>query len=67
MNYVFLTVSIVALVILLLGSYFHRMVGVELINTLQVIYYLHFTLEKYSEGMSSIQCLSLVGLNTLFW
>jgi hypothetical protein len=49
MGYAFLVVSFLAVAILVFGSWFHKMVGVEIIHTLQIIYYLQFTIHNYTE------------------
>lgn len=67
MTYVFLGVSFCSFFILFVGSCFHKMVGVELIQTLQMIFYMHLGLTDYSLVVSSMQSLSLVSLDTLFW
>lgn len=43
------------------------MVGVELIHTLQLVYYLHYVFKVYTPNIGSLQCLSLVGMDHLFW
>lgn len=60
-------ISCSSLALLLLGSIFHKMVGVEFLYTLQLIYYLHFILKDYNLTLSSIEALSLVSFNSLYW
>lgn len=55
-----------ALLIFLLGSFFDRMVGVELLNSLQLIFLLHFTVDYYTSVIGSLQQLSEVCLSFLF-
>lgn len=64
-KYFFLAIAIVAVAILLVGSWFRQMVGVELINALQVVYYLHYTALSYTSASKIFQNLSIVGLNLL--
>lgn len=42
------------------------MVGVELLNVLQLIFFLHFTEENYTSAFGSIQQMSLACLSPLF-
>jgi hypothetical protein len=42
------------------------MAGVELIQVLQTIYYLHYSIEQYSQTISCMQYLSPIALNNLF-
>lgn len=60
-------VAFAGLILAFVGSWVHKMVGVELIHTLQIIYYIHFVLKEYTLPLSSIQSLSLVGANDLYW
>jgi len=48
------------------GSLVREMAGVELIQVLQTIYYLHYSITQYTQTISSMQYLSLVALNNLF-
>lgn len=43
------------------------MAGVELVHSLQIIYYLHFAFKDYTMPISSLQSLSLVAFNDLHW
>lgn len=53
--------------LLFVGPWVHKMVGVELIYALQMVYYIHFTAKPYTLPISSLRPLSLLGLNTLYW
>ncbi len=64
--FLFLGASVIAGVLLIIGSWFHRMVGVEAVNALQVIYYLHYTIDPYNPSIKNIQYMSAVGWNNLF-
>ena len=64
---IFFGISCGALFLLFVGSWMHKMVGVELIHALQVVYYLHFTFKDYTLPLSSFQSLSLISLNDLYW
>ena len=55
-----------AILMLLFGSCAGEMAGAELIQVLQTIYYLHFSINQYTQTLSSIQYLSPVALNNLF-
>lgn len=55
-----------AIFLLLAGSWSQKMIGVELINALQLIYYLHFTSEGYSSAMRLLLEMSVVGVSDLF-
>lgn len=66
-NLIFVGISGACLVVLLVGSWAHKMVGVELIHTFQTIYYIHFALKDYTVSIRSLQMLSLAGINNLFW
>ena len=66
LKYFLLGVAALSLLLLIVGSSFHQMVGIELVNCLQVIYYIHYTVQKYTPAFSSLQELSLVGVNDLF-
>lgn len=63
----YLGISVAALLILFLGSWVHKMVGVELMHTLQLIYYLHFAFKIYTPNVGSVQHLSLVSMDHLFY
>lgn len=56
-----------ALLLLFLASWAHKMVGVEFVHSLQLIYYLHFSFKEYTLMLSSFQSLSLVAANDLYW
>lgn len=43
------------------------MAGVEAINALQVIYYLHYTISSYTPTVKYFQYMSAVGWNNLFF
>jgi hypothetical protein len=62
----FKILTFVALGILICGSWVRRMVGVELLNVLQLIFFLHFTEENYTSAFGSIQQMSLACLSPLF-
>ncbi len=64
-KYFLLSTAVVAVLLLLVGSWFQRMIGIEVVSALQVIYYLHFTIQPYSPTVKAFQSLSLVGLNNL--
>lgn len=64
---IFLGISCGALFLLLVGTWIHKMVGVELIHALQIVYYLHFTFKDYSLPLSSLQSLSFISFNDLHW
>ena len=49
-----------------LGSFVREMAGVELLQVLQTIYYLHYSVPQYTQTMSSMQYLSSIALNNLF-
>lgn len=66
-NGVLLGISCAGLLLLLVGSFLHKMVGVEFLHSLQLIYYLHFAFKDYSLTLSSFQSLSLVSFNNLYW
>jgi hypothetical protein len=55
-----------ALFLITVGSWFDRLVGVEVALSLQVIYYSHFSATPYTPALGSLQELSPVGLNLLF-
>jgi hypothetical protein len=55
------------LFVLFVGSWLHKMAGVELVHSLQIIYYLHFAFKDYTMPISSLQSLSLVAFNDLHW
>lgn len=63
----FLAIGLAALTLLFASPWVHKMVGVELVHALQVIYYIHFTAQPYTLPLSSLRSLSLLGLNTLYW
>lgn len=56
-----------ALFLLVVGSWTHKMVGVEIVHVLQLIFYLHYTLHNYSLPFSSLQSLSLLAVTDLHW
>lgn len=64
---VFLGISCAALLLLLVGSWVNKMVGVEVVQVLQLVYYLHFAMANYTIPLSSLQSLSLLALNDLYW
>lgn len=57
----------VSLLLLLVGSFLHKMIGIEFLHSLQLIYYLHFTFKNYSIAISALQSLSLTTFNNLYW
>lgn len=65
-RYVLLSSACLSIFLLVVGSWFQKMVGAELINSLQLIYYLHFTSENYTRTMSYFCEMSLLGLSNLF-
>lgn len=67
MKVAFVGISFCCLTLLFLGSCVNKMVGVELVHTVQIIYYLHFALPDYSLTLSPLQSLSLVALDNLYW
>ena len=66
MGYIILAASCLAVAVLVFGSWFHRMVGVEIVQTLQIVYYLHFTVNDYSEGERKYQRISVLTLSNGF-
>lgn len=64
---VMLGISCASLFLLLVGSFVHKMAGIEFIHCLQLIYYLHFTFKDYTITISSFHSLSFVGFNNLYW
>ena len=65
-GYFLLGTSLFALLLLFLGSFYHKMAAVELLHVLQFIYFLQFTLNNYTPNLESFQWLSIVGLCDLF-
>lgn len=65
-SYLLLGSTGLAVGLMVVGSWFHRMAGVELLVALQMIYYLHFTVREYNQAVASFQWLSLLGLSDLF-
>ena len=65
-RYSYLGFAFMAILMLLFGSCAGEMAGAELIQVLQTIYYLHFSINQYTQTLSSIQYLSPVALNNLF-
>jgi hypothetical protein len=66
LKYICLAVSCYALLLLVLGSWFIKMVGVEMVNTLQIIYYIQFTNNKYTDQFQRFLEMSMVGLSDVF-
>lgn len=66
MQYAFLGLAGLVIILCLAGSLVREMAGVELIQVLQIIYYLHYSVGQYSQTLSSMQYLSPVSLNNLF-
>jgi hypothetical protein len=65
-KYILLGATGLSLLLLLVGSFFKEMVGVELVVTLQTVFFSQFALAKYTPAMASFQELSLVDLSGLF-
>jgi cysteine-rich repeat protein len=65
LTYLMLMTACLALLLLAVGSWFDRMVGVEAALSLQIIYYTHFSVTHYTPALGSLQELSLLGLNLL--
>jgi len=62
-----LAISVGAYLLLFLGSWFNKMIGVEFLQTLQIIYLSHFTIKQYSQGFGVFQYLAFVGINDRFF
>ena len=57
------SVSLAALFILLMGSWLQKMVGLEYVFLLQLVYYSHFGLPSYKECFGIFQYLAPASLN----
>jgi len=66
-GYYLYTLSILAYLLLLFGSLLNRMIGAELLQTLQIVYLCHFAAPNYTQQISIFQYLALVGLNDRFF
>lgn len=62
-----LALSVGAYILLFLGSWFNKMIGVEFMQTLQIIYLSHFTIKQYYHGFHVFQYLAFVGMNDRFF
>jgi hypothetical protein len=65
-RYVLLGIASAAVFLLLIGSCLQKMVGVEVIATLQIVYFSHFAFKDYSPTLTVFQELSIIGLSDLF-
>lgn len=60
-------ISVAACVLLVVGSWLNKMIGVEYIQTIQLIYLSHFAIENYNKGLNVFQYLAFVGVNDRFF
>lgn len=65
-RYVLLATASAAIFLLLIGSCLQKMVGVEVISTIQIVYFSHFALKDYSPTLTVFQELSILGFSDLF-
>jgi hypothetical protein len=54
-----------ALFLVFFGSWLQKMIGVEFINSLQIVYFLTFSIIKYTSTFNSLRKLSFIGLSLL--
>lgn len=62
----FFYLSVVAVVLLAAGSVSRKMVGVEIVTLLQVVYFLPFAARQLTPAMSALQNMSILSGSSLF-
>ena len=67
LRYVYIFLSATLLAVLLIGSFWQKMVGVEIIHVLQLIYFWHFTDSLYTLQYSAYYYLSPLVINDIFF
>lgn len=55
MKYLSWALILLAALLLLLGSWFHKMAGAEVVNLMQMVYFSHFAVSEYGPGWSIFQ------------